>query len=373
MRTDPLFELQRFDPSVPIEEARTPPASWYSDAVIGRLEATRVFGRSWNAVARAEQVSSPGSFAAAGIGDDPIVVTRDHDGVLRAFANSCRHHATRVAEGAGRCDELVCPYHGWTYGLDGRLLRAPGVGAIRNFERGDLALPELSVAQATPLILVHPGSPRTPFDTWFAPVAARLGDGLADLVFAERRTYRLRCNWKVFVDNYLDGGYHVSHVHEDLAGQLDLTRYRTELLDEAAVQTCSGRDARIGDHAVYAWVYPNLMINRYGPILDVNVVTPVDAQTCEVVFDWYFDPAVAGDDAFVRENIVRSERVQQEDIAISEAVQEGLRSSFYDAGRYAPATEAGAHLFHRLLHRDLAATARSDRRTEPDLHATEDA
>ena len=354
-------ELGRFDGELPVERASTPPASWYVDPAFLERELETVFRRSWQAVARLDQLEAPGDYASGDLAGQPWVTV--HDGTrIKAFHNVCRHHAACVAAGEGNARQLTCPYHGWTYDLDGRLARAPGLGPIKDFDRADFGLRPLESASWDPLVFVRLG----PGDVELADMLAPL-DGRIDtsrLRFVTRRSWEIGCNWKVFVDNYLDGGYHVPHMHGALAAQLDLESYRTELWDRVSIQSCAGGDAagadetgdfreRVGAGAAYAFVYPNLMINRYGPIMDTNRVVPLGPDRCLTVFDYWFDEAVVEDDAFVARSLEASDRVQREDIEVCESVQRGLRSSSYDIGRYAPLLEFAMYHFHRLLARDL--------------------
>jgi choline monooxygenase len=348
-------EVERFDPNLPIEEAWTPPASWYLDPAFLAREVERVFARRWLPAVPADQVAEPGTYAAGATLGRPWVVVRGEDGALRAFHNVCRHHAAEVMRGAGTCRELACPYHGWTYGCDGRLLRAPRAGGIRGFDRGDFGLLPLGVAAWGPLVLLHSDPAAPPPTQALAGLAERLGlDGLR---FVAHREYRLRCNWKVFVDNYLDGGYHVPIAHGELAAQLTSSTYRTEVFEHYSVQACrsSGSSERLGREAVYAWVYPSLMLNRYGPVLDTNTVVPLGTDETLVAFDWYLEEGRAADTAFVEECLAASELVQEQDVALCESVQRGLASPAYDRGRYAPKLEAAMLHFHRLLAADLRA------------------
>jgi choline monooxygenase len=359
-------EISRFDPSLPIERAFTPPSSWYAMPEFLEWEQRRVFRRTWQAVGRADQVPQPGDYFAGCLADMPYVVLRDHDGTLRAFHNVCRHHAAQVCVGAGRLSELVCPYHGWTYRLDGRLTKAPRLGASEVFDRERFSLAPLPVEVWGPLVFVYFGEDPPPLDAQLRALTPRLqAMATEELTFVARREYELRCNWKVYVDNYLDGGYHVEGVHKALAGQLDLDTYETELSERVSIQSCrspeqapgdAGGDfaERIGEEALYAFVYPNLMLNRYGPILDTNWVVPLRHDRTRVIFDFYFRQTEgAAAKAFIERSIAASHRVQEEDVFISESVQVGMKSSAYDRGIYAPAIETAAYHFHRLLAADL--------------------
>jgi choline monooxygenase len=296
-----------------------------------------------------------------------VLVVRGEGGALHAFYNVCRHHAAQVMGGAGCTDTLVCPYHGWTYALDGRLLRAPELGPVRDFDRGQFGLVPMHVAQWCGLVFVCMAETPPPLAAPLSELESRLRAMQVDaLQFVERRKYTLRCNWKVYVDNYLDGGYHVSYLHRGLAAQLDLDSYRTEIFDNHSIQSGAGagRDAadsgadfaaRIGDRVLYAWIHPNLMINRYGPMMDVNIVLPRGPDETEVIFDYYFLPEVAGDRAFVEKSLSASDIVQVEDVEICESVQKGLSSSSYDRGRYSVRREGAEFHFHRLLAADFGA------------------
>jgi len=367
-------QLDGFDPAVPIEAAWLPPSSWYTERGVYEVERDTVFKNNWLIAAREDQLTRPGDFVAGRVANEPYVVVRGEDGRLRAFYNVCRHHAAQVMVGAGTTDTMVCPYHGWTYALDGRLLSAPELGGVRDFDRECFGLVPMHVAQWGPFVFISmAGAPR-PLDADLGELHARLGAmGVEELRFVERRTYTLSCNWKVYVDNYLDGGYHVASLHRGLAAQLDLSSYRTEVFERFSIQSGAGskapRDAgpgepggdfseRVGEAVLYAWIYPNFMVNRYGAMMDTNWVLPREHDRCEVVFDYYFVESEGGRKDFVERSLAASDVVQREDVEICESVQRGLESSSYDRGRYSVKREMGEHQFHRLLAADFAARRR---------------
>jgi choline monooxygenase len=185
---------------------------------------------------------------------------------------------------------------------------------------------------------------------------------LDTLHFAERREFELKCNWKVFVDNYLDGGYHVPHLHLALSSVLDPAKYTIETGERFCLQSSpvSAEKAdeqtaavRQGDRALYYWIYPNLMINWYEGVMDLNLVCPRGVDRTEVIFDFYFADTSKTSRQRNLASITVSERIQAEDVAICESVQRGLVSRAYTAGRLSVRREAGEHLFHRLLYADL--------------------
>jgi len=358
-------ELARFDPERPLEEAHTPPSSWYTEPELYRLEARAVFASSWHAVARADQLREPGDFVTTSIAGNPVFAVCGVDGEVRAFHNVCRHHAAELLEGEGRESRIVCPYHGWAYGLDGRLERAPGLGGIKNLDRSELDLAPLALERFGPFYFASAGSPES-LAASLAALDARLTElGWSDLEFVGRRRYTIACNWKVIVDNYLDGGYHVARLHPDLAGRLELDSYRTEVFPAYITQTSdaasrgSGADLaeRIGQGALYAWLWPGFMVNRYGPMLDTNCVVPRGVECTELIYDFFAEPERSRDREFVERCMDASDRVQREDTRICESVQRGLGSPGFDRGRYAARFEAGAHAFHRRLAAELQASA----------------
>jgi choline monooxygenase len=189
------------------------------------------------------------------------------------------------------------------------------------------------------------------------------------LNFFDRRVYTLNCNWKVYVDNYLDGGYHVPHAHKGLSSVIEYTNYTIENFDRACLQSSplssdskseKGVAATRQGRAFYLWIYPNFMINAYEGVMDTNLVFPLAVDKCAVVFDYYFSDISKKALRKNQASIKVSEKVQDEDVAICDAVQKGLASRAYLAGRLSVRREAGEHLFHRLLHVDLTRGMRKE-------------
>ena len=357
--------LDSYDAAAPLAQAYTIPAAWYTDPRVAHLELQSVFSRNWQAVGRLAQLEKPGDYLTASVANEPIVVVRGRDGKLRAFYNVCRHHAMTVMnEPCGHAEHMRCPYHGWTYNLEGELRGMTEFEGVKNFERADNGLVPVRVEPWENFVFVN-----------LDPNAASLHDFLGSLVklvkplgfgqlkFVERRSYVQNCNWKVYVDNFLDGGYHVPHMHKGLNSVLDYTNYTIENVDRCCVQSspvsvdakseASAAATRKGDRAYYFWQYPNFMLNWYEGYLDTNLVLPLGVDRCEVIFDFYFGDTSEANLPYVRESMGVSELVQQEDIVICDGVQRGLSSRAYQAGRLSVRREAGEHLFHRLLAADL--------------------
>ena len=361
--------LASYDDRLPLDRASTIPASWYVDAGIAELERQSVFGRSWQVVARTGQLQQPGAFVTTERAGEPLVLVHGNDRQLRAFYNVCRHHAAAVVtEEHGTTSILRCPYHGWSYGLDGCLKGAPEFEGVRDFERTQNGLVPVRVETWESFVFVTLDPDAAPLPEFLGGLASRVASlNPGALHFFERRIYSLNCNWKVFVDNYLDGGYHVPHLHKALNSVLDYKQYTIECEDRYCLQSspmvASDVDAatsatRTGDRAWYFWQYPNFMINLYAGYMDTNLVLPDGVDRCKVVFDFYFADVSEAAAEHNRQSIAVGERVNDEDVGICEAVQRGLHSRAYGAGRLSVRREAGEHLFHRLLARDLQQAAK---------------
>lgn len=355
-----------FHPTLPLDQASTIPASWYTSPDIAKVERERLFADAWLCVGRTDQVKSPGQFLTLEVAQEPILVVRAEDGVLRAFYNVCRHRAARVMTAdCGQTDRLRCPYHGWTYDLTGRLRGVPEFDGVAGFTREENGLPAIRVATWGPLVFIHQGNPKQSFEQFLNPMAELLAPyHLDSLHFVGRKEYVLECNWKVFVDNYLDGGYHVNAIHPSLAGVLDYKNYKTVCFAWTSLQSSpmrqpdasddqSAAQVRTGQAAAYWWVYPNLMLNAYEGVMDTNLVLPLGPDRCRVLFDFYFSDRSPEAKARQTESMRVADQIQAEDVGICEDVQRGLKSRSFDTGRYSVRREQGVHHFHGLLAKQL--------------------
>ncbi|XP_015889685.3 choline monooxygenase, chloroplastic isoform X2 [Ziziphus jujuba] len=361
----PSTLVHQFDPRIPIEEALTAPSSWYADPSFYSFELDQIFYRGWQAIGCTEQIKRPRDFFTGRLGNVEFVVCRDDNEKLHAFHNVCRHHASILAHGSGKKSCFVCPYHGWTYGLDGALLKASRLAGIKNFVEHEFGLIPIKVATWGPFVLLNmeqdvDSDEDIVAEEWLGSSSELLSSNGVDssLSYVCRREYTIECNWKVFCDNYLDGGYHVPYAHKGLASGLNLDSYSTTIFERVSIQKCEGGSTendydRLGSKALYAFVFPNFMINRYGPWMDTNLVLPLGPRKCQVVFDYFLEPSLKDDRAFIEKSLKDSERVQMEDIMLCEGVQRGLESSAYSVGRYAPAVENAMHHFHCLLYDSL--------------------
>jgi choline monooxygenase len=376
MSTEPVRPTAplQLDVSERIECAHTLASRFYTDPAILDIEKARIFRRTWQLVGTMDHacgevngakrtIADPESFFTADVAGEPVVVVRDKEGTLRAFSNVCRHRAGPIALGSGCRNVLRCAYHGWTYTLDGRLIGTPDVEGVEFFDRSTMGMVPLRLETWEQFIFVN-------FDRDAEPLSAYLGDipeqargfQFAGLQLAERRDYVLNCNWKVYVDNYLEG-YHIPIAHPGLMREIDYSQYRTDTFRYHSQQFAPIRAMKAEEagerfyapgsatqEALYFWIFPNLMLNIYPDNVSTNVIVPLSPDKTLTIFEWFFhDIASAKVQERMKKAIAFSEEVQQEDIGLCESVQRGLHSALYDRGRYSVKRENGVHHFHMLL------------------------
>lgn len=356
-------KLALFDPRLPLEQARTIPSLWYFDHEIYDAERQKVFGSTWQYVGRVDQFHEPGSYLTTDIAGESVIILRDQQHQLRAMSNVCRHKAaTILTKDCGKTDRLRCTYHGWTYDLCGALLGTPEFDGVENFSKDQHPLPSFAVDSCGPLVFVHLGKSQMPLAEYLAPFSSLHADSpVQRLKYVCSRDYILDCNWKVFVDNYQDGGYHVNSVHPGLAGALDYKEYRIENFPYATLQSSpikssddpTIREVRSGQRAGYWWFFPNLMVNIYDNVMDVNLVLPLGPERCRVIFDFFFE--LDAPESFISSSIDVANEIQLEDMQVCQQVQQGLRSRTYDTGRFSVKREKGCYHFHKLLAQHLNA------------------
>ena len=343
-----------------ISRAWSLPSTTYIDAALYARERDTLFRRTWQVVGRAEQLREPGDFFTAELVGEPLLMVRGASGELRGFYNVCRHRAGPPAEGCGSRKLFRCGYHGWTYGLDGALISAPEFEGVADFNLHQFALTPVRTEQWSNLIFVN-------LDSQARPLLESLGElpqqaerfGLDNMKLFERRTYDMQCNWKTYVDNYLEG-YHLPSVHPGLNRELDYNAYTVEPYRNHVRQFSPIRGAQAGDSTPrryqeaqdglttdYFWIFPNWMLNCYPDNVSVNIVLPLGAERSLAIFEWYL-PQSEFDKPAAMASVEFSHEIQIEDGKICETVQKNFHSHSYERGRYSVKQEKGVHAFHRL-------------------------
>jgi choline monooxygenase len=354
------MQFDDFDFDQRLARAATLPANLYVGETVLAEEKRKIFHSTWQLAGRLEQLPEVGSFFTFELAGEPLVIVRGKDEEIRGFFNVCRHRAGPVAREAGCRSSLQCAYHGWTYSLEGNLLATPAFEGVEGFDKKDHGLVPINVDLWEQFIFVNLDS-ASPALANYLETIPRLTRRfkVSNMKLVERRDYVIDCNWKVYVDNYLEG-YHLPMVHPGLMRELDFMSYRTithrySSMQDAPIRKSSKRDTDryyASDEqkdALYFWVFPNLMVNINPETLSTNLIVPLSAEKTLTIFEW-FAPDLDSEEAKQRmlATIEFSDKVQQEDIAICEAVQRGLRSVAYDRGRYSVRFENGLHHFHSL-------------------------
>jgi choline monooxygenase len=312
----------------------------YTDPDVLRLEQERIFARSWHYVGHAGELAEPGDRVPAAAGDVPLVVVRGDDGELRGFVNVCRHRGSVLVDAPERSATIRCPYHAWTYGLDGRLLKAPR-GEELDGDLAGIALREIEVGCWGPLVFANADRDAPPLTEALGelPVlAAGHGLDLDRLVFRERVRYELAANWKVAVENYLEC-YHCPVAHRSFSAVVE-TGPEDYLLDERDglwSQYARRRDGPAGGQFHLLW--PSFKLNVYPgiPNLSVGPLFPAGPESATGFLDYFFAPDA--DEREVAELLELDDLVGREDTALVESVQRGVRSGLLESGRLLPQSE----------------------------------
>jgi len=356
--------VNSWNEKTPVDEASTPPKAYYTDPRFFSFEKEAIFGRNWIYAGRASLLEQKGSFITGEVMGEPYMITRTDDNELSAFYNVCRHHGTTLKEEPlGNCSEIVCPYHGWTYALDGKLLKTTQCKGIKNFSAKDNSLKKIKVKQMGPLVFIHFGNnddeSEEQFQEFLKADTLLSERSYEQLHWVRRVEYLVHCNWKIYVDNYIDGNYHVPVLHPGLDSQVDASQYDFFPNKNWSLQTVPGSNAtdeflkeRVGSKgALYAFMYPTLGINRFGDLMDTNFLVPISIDKTLIVFDWYYVEKETEENKEKIDKLISfGHQTQIEDEIICERVQRGMYSQSWIKGRYAPTVEIGVNHFHSWYH-----------------------
>ncbi len=343
-----------------ISRAWSIPSTFYTDTAVFLLEKQKVFGKSWQVVGHRDQLARPGDYLTTELMGEPLLLVRGAQGELRGFYNVCRHRAGPPAEGCGSRKLFRCGYHGWTYGLDGRLISAPEFEGQVGFDPTQFALAPVRAEEWFNLIFVNLDESAEPLLSSLGALPQQAGRfDFPSMRLFERRTYDMKCNWKTYVDNYLEG-YHLPSVHPGLNREPDYSAYTVEPCARHVRQFSPIRGSQPGDLTPrrypeageafttdYFWIFPNWMLNCYPDNVSLNIVIPVAPERSLAIFEWYL-PETALGSAVAKASVEFSHQIQIEDVGICETVQKNLHSRSYDRGRYSMKQEKGVHAFHRM-------------------------
>jgi choline monooxygenase len=343
-----------------IQKARTLPSSFYLDHPHFYLHQKEMFRSSWHWVGRMpSEIQLQPKNILDGYLDMPVLLSRGDDEHVRAFANVCTHRASLLCKEAGKAREIICPYHGRRFNLDGQFLHMPGFRQVLDFPESGDSLHELDCKHWNAFSFIA-NQPDIEFSEWIRPVYNRMSFLSFDAMIPDTKgftSYELQAHWALYVDNYLEG-FHIPFVHPGLNSSLDVKAYEQHIFPYGTLQIgIGGIDTMCFDlpetspdfgkrvAAYYFWLFPNVMLNFYPWGLSVNRVEPLQPALTRIQYETYVLHAdLQGQGAGGNLN-----KVESEDQAIVEGVQKGIASGFYHQGRFSPDHEIGVHHFHRLL------------------------
>jgi choline monooxygenase len=340
---------------------RSIPWDWYVDPSVALLEQRAIFRRTWQYAGHTGGLGEPGSFAATRAGDVPVVLVRGRDGELRGFVNVCRHRGSVLCEGSGRRETLQCPYHAWTYDLDGSLRRAPRSEDEPGFDRGALGLVPVAVDTWGPFVFVNPDPDAAPLADHLGELPQLVADGGVDvdaLVFHSRAEGDYDANWKLCVENFLEC-YHCAVAHPSLAKALDVSAAAYELHEHPTFSTqvgppknggggvydATGEVERGQFHLLFPGTVVNVMPGRGN--LSIGPVIPLAPQRTHRFLDYFFAPET--EEQWIADFLELDDQVGAEDRALVERVQRGLRSGMIEEGTLLAESERLIAHFERLL------------------------
>ena len=348
----------------------TLPADWYADPAVQRLEGERIFARTWQYAGRADRVASPGDFFTCFAGQIPIVVVRDNEGVLRGFVNVCRHRGHLIASGDGNRKALQCPYHAWTYDLDGTLRKAPRSEREPDFDMEGFSMLPVATEAWGPLVFVNPDPDAGPLAGALGPLpghVAASGLELDRLRFRVRNDWEIGCDWKIAIENYLEC-YHCAVAHPGFSKVIDVAPDEYELRSEGLVSSQFGvvKESAKGNGKAYLaedgmlqpqyhMLFPNTTLNiDPGPgNMSVDVTRPAGPGRCAGSTEYFFYEEVSDETAV--EMMAFANQVGAEDASLVASVQLGLSSGMIPHGRLLRSSEHLIQHFQRLVHEALSA------------------
>jgi phenylpropionate dioxygenase-like ring-hydroxylating dioxygenase large terminal subunit len=332
-----------------------------------QIEKEQIFHRSWQFLCHEEKLRGSGSYVTLNIEGQSILGMRNGEGQLKAFYNVCKHRGHELMSGEGKTKRITCPYHSWTYDLNGILVNAPRSEYLENFNRKEICLDQVQIEVFCHLIFINLDPTAEPLKSQTKALASEVmqyAPDLAELTFSSRLTYKIKANWKSVVDNFLEC-YHCAVAHKGFASMIDMDTYKVKTHGIYSSHMAKARigensaysiaDATVTDHAVW-FLWPNMALMRYPGRGNFMVwrFYPVNEQECYEEFDFFFETAESND---AEKDAIKfiDEVLQPEDINLVESVQRGMNTPAFNSGRYmvdidgSGASEHAVHHFHGLI------------------------
>jgi Rieske 2Fe-2S family protein len=346
----------------PAAGAQTLPQKYFVSREVFDEEQKKIFSRQWVLVGHQSQVAQAGDFFVPEVSGESLIVARDKNGEIRGFYNVCRHRGTRLCEEqTGHSAAIQCPYHAWTYGLDGRLIGSPHMDEVPGFDRSDYSLHPVNLGVWEGFIFVNLADDSMPLEEWFAPLAGKFAPwNLPRLRSAKRVEYDVQANWKLMFENYSEC-YHCPGVHPMLSkvspydsAENDLTEgpflggfmkinkgKSLTMSGEACAIPIAGKEQEQEqeqegkDRVFYYSIFPNMLLSMHPEYVMVHQLRPQSTERTLIVCDWLFHPEASGRDGFNPEDAIEFWDVtNRQDWRVCELSQQGIASRVYVPGPY---------------------------------------
>ena len=348
--------------------AKTLPQQYFVSEKIFEEERTKIFARQWVLVGHQSQIANAGDYFTAQVADESLIIVRDQRSSIRGFYNVCRHRGTRLCQdSSGQIRAIQCPYHAWTYALDGRLIGAPHMDEVPGFDRADYSLHAVDLALWEGFIFVNLAGQNASterggyisLEEWFAPLAEKFTHwNLPKLRSARRIEYDVRANWKLIFENYSEC-YHCPGVHPALSkltpydsaendlsegpflgGFMRITKGRSLSMSGNACALPVG-DIKAEDHArvFYYSIFPNMLLSLHPDYVMVHQIWPKSPERTRILCDWFFHPEAAGvsDPRYNPDDAIEFwDMTNKQDWHVCELSQQGIASCAYEPGPYSP-------------------------------------
>ncbi|HEY7636523.1 MAG TPA: aromatic ring-hydroxylating dioxygenase subunit alpha [Gemmatimonadales bacterium] len=343
---------------ISVDGARTLPGEYFTSQDIFAQEMERIFLRRWLCVGREDRIPNPGDYFVQEIGRESVIVLRDKAGGLRAYYNVCRHRGTRLCEEhTGRFSETIqCPYHAWTYGLDGRLIGAPSTNDLENFDKSDWPLYPVGVKAWEGFVFINLAEEPEPFEQCWEPLLGRFTRfNLLNLKVARTIEYDVHCNWKLLFQNYSEC-YHCGPVHPPLAKITPPTSGENDLFEGPFTGgfmvmtrgheslTMSGKSCGVVvgelpeedmNRVYYYAIFPNMLLSLHPDYVMFHTIWPKGTDRSQIFCSWLFHPATLSDPTFNPEDGIEFwDMTNRQDWHICEQSQLGVQSRAYRPGPY---------------------------------------
>jgi glycine betaine catabolism A len=329
---------------------------YFVSSEIFAQEQNKIFSRQWVLVGHQNQIANPGDYFTTEVAGESLIMVRDKRGTIHGFYNVCRHRGSRLIEpGSGQSATIQCPYHAWTYALDGRLMGAPHMDEVSGFDKADYSLRAVNLALWEGFVFVNLGDSPPPVTKWFKPLAGKFSRwNLSALHSAKRIEYDVRANWKLIFENYSEC-YHCLGVHPELSKISPSDSAENDLTEGAFLggfmriakgksltmtgNACALSIGSFGEHdfhvVFYYSIFPNMLLSLHPDYVMVHQLRPQSPERTLIFCDWLFNPEAFKRSDFEPDDAVEFwDTVNKQDWRVCELSQQGIASRAYEPGPY---------------------------------------